>query len=327
MPAARPELEEVFAHLGRPPAEGTDPITAMRALVEGYGMGCTGPGLARCRVEPLVGASFAGEWLVPEGAVQDQRIVYLHGGGWAAGSPASHRALAAELAARSGQALLLVDYRLAPEHRFPAGLQDCMAALALAQAYGPGSEAPAAVTLMGDSAGGNLAAATTLACLAEGLLLPDQLVLFSPFLAPEVAQHSGFLNPVHDPVVSADGAAGAGLLYATEDQRATALVAPLNATDADLAAFPPTLVQASACETLRDQAFQFCQRLWANGASARLSVWGAMPHAWHCFIGKLPEANQALAEAALFAVGARRSDGSTPGSSSEPRRPNMPFTP
>jgi acetyl esterase/lipase len=304
VPEARPELEEVFAHLGRPAVELPDPILAMRAMVNDYGMGCTGAGLAQCRVEPLSHARIAGEWLIPEGHVQDRRIVYLHGGGWAAGSLASHRAMAAELAARSGRALLLVDYRLAPEHPFPAGLEDCVAALALAQERGPGKEGRASVTLMGDSAGANLAAAATLACIADGLPLPERLVLFSPFLAPEIAPRSSFLNPVRDPVVTAAAAAGTGQLYTTADLWTAPLVAPLHAADADLGSFPHTLVQASASEALRDQAFLFCQRLWANGVTAKLSLWGAMPHAWQCFTGKLAEADEALDEATRFAVAA-----------------------
>lgn len=305
MPEQRPELEEVFAHLGRPVPDHSDPVAAMRAMVDGYGMGCVGPGSALCRVVPLSGATFAGEWIVPEAPDADRRIVYLHGGGWAAGSAASHRALAAELAVRAGQALLLVAYRLAPEHPFPEGLRDCVAALALAQAQGPHGKGAAAVTLMGDSAGGNLAAATTLACLGEALPLPDRLVLLSPFLDPDVASATSFLNPVRDPVVTAEGAAGAGLFYATAEQRTMPLVAPLRASEADLSRFPSTLVQASASETLRDQAFLFCQRLWANNISAKLSLWGAMPHAWHCFTGKLPEADDALDEAARFSQGPR----------------------
>ena len=125
--AMRTELAEVFDHLRREPEEAVDPVAAMRAMVEGYGMGCAGAGLSACRVVPVrIGAVMA-EWLVPPDA-GDGRIVYCHGGGWVAGSLTSHRTLAAELAYLSGFAVLVPDYRLAPEHPFPAAPIDCEAA-------------------------------------------------------------------------------------------------------------------------------------------------------------------------------------------------------
>ena len=179
---------------------GLDPIAGMRALVADYGMGCSGPGLAACQVKPVMIGRLPAEWLVPPDA-GDARLVYLHGGGWVAGSPASHRALAAELALGSGRPVLVPDYRLAPEHPFPAGLADAAAALGHAATHGPdGPGAAAGVALAGDSAGGNMAAVLALG-LGPAVPALDRLLLISPFLA--VAESpDGFAGPVDDPVVA-----------------------------------------------------------------------------------------------------------------------------
>jgi acetyl esterase/lipase len=294
----RADLAAVLAHLRQPPPDGLDAIAAMRAMVADYGMGCAGSGLAACRVQPVTIGQCAAEWLVPPGA-GDARLVYLHGGGWVAGSPASHRAIAAELALGSGRAVLVPDYRLAPEHPFPAGLADAAMAVAHAAAEGPDGPAPAAaVALAGDSAGGNIAAVLA---LGLGPTVPplDRLLLISPFLSVAAAADH-FAGPADDPVVALDAMALVAGLYApglaSDDPR----ISPLSAAANALAGMPPTLIQASAAETLRGQALQLAQRLWAAGRWARLSLWPDMPHVWHAFLGQLPEADAAMAEAAAF---------------------------
>ena len=210
--AMHSDLAEVFAHLRRGPDPVLDPVSAMRSMVEGYGMGCAGEGLTACRVGPVQVGARAAEWLVPPEA-GERRIVYLHGGGWVAGSLASHRAIAAELALLSGMAVLVPDYRLAPEHPFPAALIDCAAALTHAAANGPDS--PGAcdrLALAGDSAGGNLAAAVALglAPLAD-VPRPERLMLFSPFLGVEPV-NGGFAHEPDDPAVAGEElAAAAGM--------------------------------------------------------------------------------------------------------------------
>ncbi|MCZ8135007.1 MAG: alpha/beta hydrolase fold domain-containing protein [Porphyrobacter sp.] len=296
----RSDLAEVYAHLRREPEEGADPVSAMRAMVEGYGMGCSGAGLAACRVVPVRIGAMAAEWLVPP-AAGDGRIVYLHGGGWVAGSLTSHRAIAAELALLAGQAVLVADYRLAPEHPFPAGLGDAAAALAHAGANGPDGPGRAGrLALVGDSAGGNLAAvvAIGLAPLAD-VPRPDRVVLMSPFLAVTPVA-GGFAGEPDDPAVAGDAMGLVAELYAPGSDPGDPAISPLLAPDARLAQLPPTLIQASAAETLRGQALVFAQRAWALGVPLRLSLWPDLPHVWHAFIGKLPEADAALEEAAAF---------------------------
>jgi monoterpene epsilon-lactone hydrolase len=298
--AMHSDLAEVFAHLRRGPDPDLDPVSAMRSMVEGYGMGCAGEGLTACRVVPVQVGAMAAEWLVPPEA-GERRIVYLHGGGWVAGSLASHRAIAAELALLSGMAVLVPDYRLAPEQPFPAALIDCAAALTHAAANGP--EGPGAfgrLALAGDSAGGNLAVAIALglAPLAD-VPRPERLMLFSPFLGVEPV-NGGFAHAPDDPAVAGEAMGLVGQLYAPGQSVDDPAISPLLAEDAALLRLPPTLIFASAAETLRGQALTFAQRVWSLGGSLRLSLWPDMPHVWPVFMGKLPEADAALAEAAAF---------------------------
>lgn len=296
----RSDLAEVFAHLRRSPPEGDDPIASMREMVEDYAMGCAGPGLSACRRVPVCIGALAAEWLVPP-EVGRERLVYLHGGGWAAGSLSSHRAIAAELALLSGQAVLVPDYRLAPEHPFPAALVDAAEALAFAARNGPDEPGPASrLALAGDSAGGNLAAVIALGLAPEiSGPRPDRLVLLSPFLGTQ-PEDGGFVRAPEDPVVASDAMGMVAALYAPNHDPRQPAISPLLASAQAFETLPPTLIQASTVETLRGQAMAFAQRAWACGVALRLSFWPGMPHVWQVFMGKLPEADGALAEVAAF---------------------------
>lgn len=171
-----PNLARVYAHLAalyeRGTALGPDAdIGVRRALVETYfaidpAITRIAPGMEIRTVEV---AGRAAEWIWPAGADTRTRLLYLHGGGWSAGSAASHRPFIARLAAAAGAAVLVPEYRLAPEHPFPAALDDALAALAWMREHGPAGAAPARrLFLGGDSAGGNLACASLLALKTAG---------------------------------------------------------------------------------------------------------------------------------------------------------------
>lgn len=297
--ADRPDLDRVFAHLASPPAAGDNPLAAMRAVVEHYGMDASGEGLAACRRLPITIGSIEAEWLVPPGASSRHRIVHLHGGGWCAGSIASHRAIAAEIAYRTGQAVLLPAYRLAPEQPFPAGLDDAMAALAHAQALGPEGQGETRVAVSGDSAGGNLAVALAARCIEKGVRGPDALWLVSPFLAPALPPDR-FSSALRDPVVDPLSAAGVAELYAPGRDLLDPMISVMQTDARTLSRFPPVLLQASGAEALREQALRFADAVWQAGGWLRLSLWPGMPHVWPVFVGILPEADQAIIEAAEF---------------------------
>ena len=160
MDTDRPDIARAFAHLVglldfSALSAMEDIVAAARAAMEKYGDVLPRTLLTGLVQQPAQIGALAGEWLFPPEAPQDTRILYLHGGGMLTGSLASHRAIAAELARQSGLAVLTIAYRLAPEHVFPAGHDDCAAAWAFIQDNGPHGAAPARqLFLAGDSEAG-----------------------------------------------------------------------------------------------------------------------------------------------------------------------------
>lgn len=292
-------LQRIFAHLSKAP-EGEPSLEYIRQQTEDYAMGEAGEGLASCREVVVQIGGRSGTWFIPPHASEARRHVHLHGGGWIAGSVRSHRALAAEIAFAARMPVLLASYRLAPEHPYPAALDDVTAAFDHAQNFGAdGFFEPGRVSLSGDSAGGNLAAALTLRLTMNGLAVPEALLLMSPFLALTI-NPSAFTSALQDPVVAPQGLEMVQAMYAPGLGARDCLVEPLHAPSELLAKFPPTLVQVSAAETLRDQGWDFANRLWSARADAKLSVWPDVPHVWQVFLNSLPDAQQAIAEAAVF---------------------------
>src|SRR6266851_524024 len=301
--ASRPEVELVFGHLDALVdriGAASDPLAALRRELHEYGRGNSGDGARLCRSVPVTSGDPQGQWLVPPNADIDRRLLYLHGGGWAGGSADGHRSLIAEIALLTGQAVFGLDYRLAPEFPFPAGVEDALAALDWIEAHGPyGRSEASEIGLLGDSAGANLAAAATADRLARDKSPPARLILISAMLDLRDPQRA--VKGVRDRVVTGEVLAGSLAGYSGEvldpgDVR----VSPAAAPDAVLQRFPPTLIQVSSVEHLRDQSVRFAEELWRNGVPARLSVWPEMPHVWHLFMQDLREARQALEEIAGF---------------------------
>jgi epsilon-lactone hydrolase len=304
----RSDVVRVFKHLAElrrtPPPPGTDPIAHMRKNVERYGSVEPVAGVDGVGIQPVSAGGVPAEWILPTDwkSGPSARLVYLHGGAWAAGSLDSHRPLAASLAKQLGYPVLLVGYSLAPENPFPAALQDCAKVLEWARKSGPnGKSETHCLSLAGDSAGGNIAAATVVKAIQEGDERPDRLLLLSASLdlSPQPGR-VGIVDPMVD--LSLQEPAFQGILALYVQGKATAadpLVSPLRASDETLAQFPPTLLQVSSNEFLLWDAQQFAQRLVANGVRAGVSVWPGMPHVWQLF-QFLPESVEALAEAAAF---------------------------
>ncbi|WP_229194789.1 alpha/beta hydrolase [Bradyrhizobium acaciae] len=215
--------------------------------------------------------------------------------------------MAGALARLSGAAVLMVDYRLAPEHRFPAGLDDCITAFDWASRHGPDAhrqgehEAQVHLSLVGDSAGGNLAAATCLELVARGARTPDRLVLIAGTLDNQSPPDR---TAIDDQIVTAESLAAATAAYlgpgeVPSDYR----VSPVRGPHALLTGFPPTLLQVSAIETLAYDSRNFAARLAEAGVRVNLSIWPELAHVWHAFLGLFPEATEALREIAAFVNG------------------------
>ena len=244
-------------------------------------------------IEPAHVGGVAGEWLKRRDApaAKSGALLYLHGGAYCIGSPATHRALTARLALATGLPVFALDYRLAPEHPFPAAIDDALAAYRALRADGP-------VIIAGDSAGGGLALATALALRDAGSPLPAALVLFSPW-ADMVKGSAPLLEPRGEAMLSAawTEACAANYLGATPPE--APLASPLRA---DLRGLPPTLIQAGTDEMLHGQALQLQAALQAAGVDARCEITVGRWHVFQIHGGALRSADDAIARVARFVL-------------------------
>jgi acetyl esterase/lipase len=245
-------------------------------------------------VEPVASLMPGTEWLRPGEVRSDRVVLYLHGGGYVIGSPRSHRHLAAALARATGTCALVPDYRLAPEHRFPAAVDDAVAAYRWLLDRGV---APAGVAIAGDSAGGGLTVATLVALREAGLPLPAAGVCISPWTDLTCTAGTYATLAGRDPIVTTDGVAEmAGHYIGAGDVRAP-LASPLFA---DLAGLPPLLIQVGSEEVLLDDARRLAERAERAGVQASLEIWPDMIHVWHWFFPMLDEGQSAIDAIAAF---------------------------
>ncbi len=232
------------------------------------------------------------EWLLPEDAIPGARLLYIHGGAWMAGGLDSHRALASRIAAESGIATLTLDYRLAPEHPFPAGLEDCLNVYRWMIEHGPDGGGPAErLFIAGDSAGGNLTLSTLLVLKEFPDLLPDAAVVLSPATDMTGSGASCETRREVDPVIDHGRSGGLAKSYYPGHEATEPLVSPLFG---DLEGLPPMLVQVGDAETLLDDSVMFAAKALDAGVDVTLEVWDEMPHVWQLFAPILPEANAAI---------------------------------
>jgi acetyl esterase/lipase len=246
-------------------------------------------------------AGVACEWLLAKGADPDRRLLYIHGGGWTSGNLDSHRPLSARISQAAGAAVLAVHYRLAPEHPFPAGLDDCVHAYRWLRNNGPAGPAPArSVFVAGDSAGGNLTLATLLACKERGLPLPNGAIPLSAATDFSASGESFRTRAGTDPIL-ADAAAGIpaiGIAYTQgRADPLSPLCSPLNG---DLRGLPPLLIQVGDAEVLLDDSTRIAAKAKAAGVDVTLRIYPEMPHVWQLFAPFLPEATAAIEEIGAF---------------------------
>lgn len=223
------------------------------------------------------------------GADQDGVILYLHGGAYVIGSARTGANLAAPLSRRSGVPAVSLEYRLAPEHPFPAGVHDALAAYR--------ELAGQNVVIAGDSAGGGLALALLLAARAEGLPQPAGAVLFSPWTDLTLTGPSIDARDGYDPLFSRPNMAESAKLYLGGVDPRNELASPLFA---DLTGLPPLLVQVGTAEVLLDDSLRLVARAAEQDVDVSLDVVAGAPHVYQYFAGLLPEADEALDHAATF---------------------------
>jgi acetyl esterase/lipase len=234
------------------------------------------------------------EWLSYAGADPASVLLFLHGGGYAVGSPQTHRGLAGRIAQESGIPALLIDYRLAPEHPFPAALQDAVHAYQwlLEEGY-----APERIVLAGDSAGGGLCLSTLLSLRELALPLPRACVCLSPWVDLSFSGESAQRFAEEDPIVSVKEVRNWAHAYAGDYPVGHPMISPLFA---DLGGLPPVLIQASENEVLSDDALRLAQRLQAAGNPVELQTWAGVLHVWQLFWRLVPEAEEAIEQIGAF---------------------------
>jgi epsilon-lactone hydrolase len=252
--------------------------------------GCTVPVMCR-------GVSAGGidaEWVVPADAPEDKAILYFHGGGFRLGSVASHRDLIARIAEASRCRVLAINYRLAPEYRFPAALEDALTAFDWMRTQGFN---PESIALVGDSAGGNLVLTTMLGLRDRGQPIPCAGVLMSPWTdlaaTGESYQSRAAADPIHQrSMIVALAKNYLGERCDVSNPRASPLYA-------DLSGLPPLLIQAGDRETVRDDATMLAAKAKAAGVDAELQVFDGMIHVFQMF-PEIPQAGEAIASVATF---------------------------
>jgi monoterpene epsilon-lactone hydrolase len=233
----------------------------------------------------------AGEWARPAKPTT-ATLLYLHGGGYFACSPKTHRPITGAFA-RRGFAVFVPDYRLAPEHPFPAAIEDAAAAW---QGLLDGGHAPRSLAIAGDSAGGGLCLALMLTLRDRQAALPAAAALFSPWTDLAGTGASLVSNAERDAMFWAPGLSKAGEIYLGGASATNPLASPHYA---DLAGLAPMVVHAGDREILRDDSTRLADRARAAGVEVDLRIWPVVPHVWQ-LAQFLPEARRSLDIAAEF---------------------------
>jgi acetyl esterase/lipase len=229
------------------------------------------------RIEEVDAGGVPGEWVLAPGSSRRTAVLYLHGGSYSGGSPRTHRALASRISRASGAALVVIDYRLAPEHRFPAALDDV--ATAYRWILGAGVD-PARVAVAGDSAGGGLAVSLLVSLRDAGEPLPAAAVLLSPWTDLAGTGDSIRSKAAADPWLDPDKLVPAARAYVGDEPLDNPLASPLYA---DLGGLPPLLVQVGSEEILLDDARRLVGRARAAGTRAVLDEAPGQIHVFQAF--------------------------------------------
>ncbi len=286
--AVTPQLENVLEAIRerravRPP---TMTIQEQRALAEQTGPLFPTP--EDVKTEQVNANGVPCQWIVAPGAADDMVLHYLHGGGYVLGSVVGHREAISRMSRAAGVKALGVDYRLAPEHPFPAAVEDSVKSYAWLLS---GGADPKKIVIAGDSAGGGLTVATLVALRYFGYPMPAAGVCISPWVDLEGTGESMTTKADVDPMVQREGLQGMTNMYIGDRDPRAPLASPLYA---DLEGLPPLLIQVGSSETLLDDSTRLTERARAAGVDVTLEVWGDMFHVWHMYASAIAEGQQAI---------------------------------
>lgn len=242
----------------------------------------------KVRVEEAKIHGLTAEWLTPKGAPEDKLLLYLHGGAYVMGNCATHRQLVSYLAKYSGIKALLPEYRLAPEHPFPAAIDDAVGLYRslLADGYTAGN-----IVIAGDSAGGGLTMATLLSLRDARDPLPAAACLLSPWLDLTATGESMTTRAKKDPWFQPEDMPIVAAYYCREDQLRNPLVSPVFA---DLSGLPPLYIQVGEDEILLSDSTRAADKVKAAGGEVEIEIWPGMWHVFQAFLVQVPESKKAV---------------------------------
>ena len=291
--ARTPELEQVISLVKTREVDESQGATEGRRrsferMIDGFTIDVS------AKYNRLNAGGVTAEWVAAEGASDSRVVLYFHGGGYIIGSPRTHRPMLAELSQASEGRVLALDYRLAPEHPFPAPVEDSVAAYRwlLSEGYDP-----ARIAVAGDSAGGGLTVAMMVQVRYLGLPMPGAAVCISPWVDMEGLGESMETRAQADPMVGKENLMVSAKTYLGGADPRAPLAAPLYA---DLHGLPPTLIQVGDAEVLLDDSTRLAGIAREAGVQVQMDVWDDMIHVWYLFAPILPEGKQALAQAGNF---------------------------
>ena len=291
--AKSPELEQVISLVRSRDVDETQGATEGRRrsfenMVDGFTFHVT------ARYSRVNAGGVTAEWVTAEEASDNRVVLYFHGGGYIIGSPRTHRAMLAQLSMDSSARVLALDYRLAPEHPFPAPVEDAVASYRwlLNEGYDP-----ARIALAGDSAGGGLTVAALVQIRYLGLPIPAAGVCVSPWVDMEGLGESMQTRAAADPMIGRESLMVSAKTYLGGCDPRAPLAAPLYA---DLRQLPPLLIQVGDAEVLLDDSTRLAGVAREAGVDVKMDVWDDMIHVWHVFAPILPEGKQAISQAGEF---------------------------
>ena len=291
--AKSPELDNVIALVKSREADESQGATEGRRrsferMTDGFSIDVP------ARYSRLNAGGVTAEWVTAEEASDSRVVLYFHGGGYIIGSPRTHRAMMAHLSRDAASRVLALDYRLAPEHPFPAPVEDSVAAYRwlLAEGFDP-----ARIALGGDSAGGGLTVAALVQIRYLGLPMPAAGVCVSPWVDMEGLGDSMETRAEADPMVNKENLMVSAKTYLGGADPRAPLAAPLYA---DLRGLPPILIQVGDAEVLLDDSTRLVGIAREAGVEVEMDVWDDMIHVWHIFAPILPEGKQAIKQAGDF---------------------------
>lgn len=245
-------------------------------------------------VSPTNAGGVPAEWVIAPDAVDGRAILYFHGGGYASGSPASARDLVWRLSAAARRRVLVLDYRLAPEHPFPAAVEDATTAYHHLLSNG---FAPASIAFAGDSAGGGLALGSLVKLRDDGAPMPAAVCAFSPWTDLAITGETATTNRDADPMIRVEAIRPTAAWYLGATPATDPYASPLYA---DVRGLPPTLLHVGSTEVLLDDSVRLAARMRSAQVDVTLRIWPDMPHVFQGFALFLPEAREAIGEAGQF---------------------------